>query len=241
MNIVDVYDYYSLEDHDLLKHFNQKGVDKFEIQFEDACESALCRTFRFFQLFGENNNIKMKEFLTNQINNESENFSKKINSINFIQEACLILRNLFKIMNSRTVSIPKYILGFIGEICQVPCISNQKSFIKETYFEDISYMSQHLSLEKNINLRKLDSDEAAEQLFEIYEESIKIALSNFEGRDEVIISDFLNKCHARFLWMCIKNNLYDLVSEKYPEYLVEEENFFEEQQKKLAVLKKLNP
>ena len=53
----------------------------------------------------------MKRFLTEQIN---DNGKKKTNSINFIEEGCLVLRNLYKIMNNRTVSIPKFILGFIG-------------------------------------------------------------------------------------------------------------------------------
>lgn len=53
----------------------------------------------------------MKKFLTKQVNDDEE---KKINSINFIEEGCLILRNLFKIMNNRTVNVPQYILAFIG-------------------------------------------------------------------------------------------------------------------------------
>ena len=67
--------------------------------------------FRLLQLFGENNNIQMKKFLTYQVN-EDEN--RKINFVNFIDEGCLVLRNLYKIMNNRVVNIPKYILGFIG-------------------------------------------------------------------------------------------------------------------------------
>lgn len=139
--------------------------------------------FRFLQLFGENNNKDMKKFLTIQKNEDGK---KKTNSINFIDEGCLVLRNLYKIMNNRTVSIPKYILGFIGEITQVPCIENQTSFIKQTYFEDLSYMASFFTSEENKNLRKIEvipeDDNNLCALYEIYEESIKIALSNFEGR-----------------------------------------------------------
>lgn len=43
---------------------------------------ALCRIFRFLQLFCENNNKDMKKFLSLQIN---EDDSTKPNSINFIE------------------------------------------------------------------------------------------------------------------------------------------------------------
>lgn len=38
----------------------------------------------------------MKKFLYAQIN---EDLNKKTNSVNFIEEACLLLRKFFKIMN----------------------------------------------------------------------------------------------------------------------------------------------
>ena len=52
----------------------------------------------------------MKKFLTHQVN-EDEN--RKINFVNFIDEGCLVLRNLYKIMNNRVVNIPKYILVWV--------------------------------------------------------------------------------------------------------------------------------
>lgn len=61
----------------------------------------------------------MKKFITKQINKDD---SVKINSINFIDEASLLMRNIFKIMNQKTVSIPPYIMNFLGEVSQVPCI-----------------------------------------------------------------------------------------------------------------------
>ena len=82
-------------------------------------EKALCRIFRFLQLFCENNNIHMKKFLLEQINDDGQ---KKTNSINFIEEATLLLRKKFKIMNDNVVNIPPCILDFINEITQIPCL-----------------------------------------------------------------------------------------------------------------------
>jgi len=82
----------------------------------------------------------MKRFLSTQINDDD---CKKTNSVNFIEEACLLLRKFFKIMNNKVVSIPNNLLAFIGEITQLPCLDNQISLIKSTFFEDISYMATY--------------------------------------------------------------------------------------------------
>lgn len=99
---------------------------------------ALCRSFRFLQLFCENNNIDMKNFLLIQTNDDG---SKKTNSINFVGETCLLSRKLFKIMNNKVVGIPPSLLDFINEITQIPCIHTQLSLLRSTFFEDISYMA----------------------------------------------------------------------------------------------------
>lgn len=82
---------------------------------------ALCRIFRFLQLFCENGNIKMKKFLLAQTN-DVEGTQKKTNSINFIETTSLLLRKLFKVMNDKIVGIPATLLDFINEITQLPCI-----------------------------------------------------------------------------------------------------------------------
>lgn len=69
--------------------------------------------FRFLQLFCENGNNKMKNFLLNQTNDE-EGKIKKTNSINFIETTTLLLRKLFKIMNDKVVNIPQTLLDFIN-------------------------------------------------------------------------------------------------------------------------------
>jgi|JI10StandDraft_1071094.scaffolds.fasta_scaffold281633_1 hypothetical protein len=52
----------------ICKYFSQTKIDKFEVQIELDNEKALCRIFRFLQLFCENNNKDMKKFLSTQIN-----------------------------------------------------------------------------------------------------------------------------------------------------------------------------
>lgn len=69
--------------------------------------------FRFLQLFCENGNNKMKNFLLSQTNDE-EGKIKKTNSINFIETTTLLLRKLFKIMNDKVVNIPQTLLDFIN-------------------------------------------------------------------------------------------------------------------------------
>lgn len=130
-NIVDTFDYYSVEEHAMLKHFGPNTNDKFEMQAEINNEMAMCRLFRFLQLFCENNNINMKKFLSTQINPDE---NKKTNSVNFIEEACLLLRKFFKIINNKIVNIPNYLLAFIAEITQLPCLDNQISLMKSTFF-----------------------------------------------------------------------------------------------------------
>ena len=95
----------------------------------------------------------MKKFLATQIN---LNEQPKANTINFIVEACNLLKKLFKIMNSKLVMIPNNILAFIGEITQVPIFENQVAFIKSTFFEDISYMASFFDSPENKLERKFN-------------------------------------------------------------------------------------
>lgn len=50
-NIVDTYDYFHDQEKSILKFFGNTNVDKFESQTELNNEKALCRIFRFLQLF----------------------------------------------------------------------------------------------------------------------------------------------------------------------------------------------
>lgn len=94
----------------LVKEFGHK-TDKFEVETEMSYEQALCRTFRFLQLFCENNNVNMKKFLMTQTNPDE---TSKAASINFISEGCQLLRQFFKIMSDKIVSIPPSLLDFIN-------------------------------------------------------------------------------------------------------------------------------
>jgi hypothetical protein len=148
--IVDSYDHFDSKENILVKMFGHK-TDKFEIETELNYELALCRIFRFLQLFCENNNIQMKKFLMTQTNPVG---TEKITSINFILEACQLLRQFFKIMSSKVVNIPPSLLDFINEITQIPCLDCQKSLMRSTFFEDISYMAGFFESKENIEQRK---------------------------------------------------------------------------------------
>ena len=119
-HIVDTYDYYSTDSNAIVREFSPTSRDKTELEKEYNNEKALCRIFRFLQLFCENNNIKMKHFLYEQ--KDGEEGEKKPNTINFIEEACLIMKKFFKVMNDKMVGIPSSVLNFIGEITQLPCL-----------------------------------------------------------------------------------------------------------------------
>ncbi len=56
-------------------------------------------------------------------------------------------------MNNKLVEIPPSILDFITEITQIPCLDNQISLLKSTFFEDVSYMALFFESKENIKLR----------------------------------------------------------------------------------------
>jgi hypothetical protein len=60
-------------------------------------------------------------------------------------------------MNNKLVMIPSNLLAFIGEITQVPILQNQVSFIKSTFFEDISYMASFFDSNDNKQQRKFNN------------------------------------------------------------------------------------
>lgn len=82
--------------------------------------------------------------------------------------------------------IPNNLLAFIGEITQVPILENQISFIKSTFFEDISYMASFFDSTANKLQRKFnpvaeDDDDPLNTLSDIYKAAVGLALGNFEG------------------------------------------------------------
>lgn len=107
-------------------------------------------------------------------------------------------------MSSKVVNIPPSLLDFINEITQIPCLDCQKSLMRSTFFEDISYMAGFFESKENIEQRKfsffidtnhkkdeddgpsLDEEDPLSILMSIYEKGIGLALSNFEGNDSEI-------------------------------------------------------
>ncbi len=49
--IEDTYDYFDSKENTITKEFGYKSFDKFELMAEINFEKALCRMFRFLQLF----------------------------------------------------------------------------------------------------------------------------------------------------------------------------------------------
>lgn len=52
------------------------------------------------------------------------------------------------------------------------------------------------------------------QLSEIYEKGIGLAMSNFEGNDNEIVWEFLCKAQPKYLWAVIKRNVVIMLKEK---------------------------
>ena len=97
-------------------------------------------------------------------------------------------------MNDKLVSIPATLLDFINEITQLPCINNQISFMKSTFFEDLSYLADYFVTEENLTNRKFTvvaetdaDDEPITLLRSIYQKGIDLAICNFEGNDDVLV------------------------------------------------------
>ena len=243
--IIDTYDFFDVRNNIILKEFSSGGFDKFEARTEKAYEQALCRLFRLLHLFCENGNIGMKKFLLAQTNDlEGEN--KKTNSVDFIETTTLLLRKLFKIMNDKVVEIPETQLNFINEITQMPCLDNQVAFMKSTFFEDLSYLADFFVSEENLVNRKFnlvpeEEDEPVVQLRGIYDKGIELALVNFEGNSDVLISEFLSKCKPKFLWVVIKQNLMKILGERAADLGVEKDEDMPENVYERNLLTKFNP
>lgn len=89
----------------------------------------------------------------------------------------------------------------------MPCLENQISFMKSTFFEDISYLGDFFQSPANLQSRNFDASKHEESLTKIYQKGIQLALCNFEGNDDILIWEFLNKCQPKFLWIVIEQNL----------------------------------
>ncbi len=128
-------------------------------------------------------------------------------------------------MNNRIVTIPGSVLEFLKEVTQTPCINNQRSLMKSTFFEDISYMAEFFENKANILSRKFElnpgPEDARTKLANIYETGIGLALSNFEGNDDSLEFEFISKCKPKYLWLVIRQNLLGLLKVRRVSYGIE--------------------
>jgi hypothetical protein len=91
------------------------------------------------QLLCESNNSQMKNFIRTQVANDGR---VKINSIDYIEITNVELRRLFKILDASLVHLPLSLIHFLNEVTQLPCIDNQGTLCKGTFFEDICLVSK---------------------------------------------------------------------------------------------------
>ena len=63
----------------------------------------------------------MKNFIRQQVDRDN---NPKIGTINFIELATSQLRVFCKAINKNIINTPIYILDFIVEVVQVPCLEN---------------------------------------------------------------------------------------------------------------------
>jgi len=137
----------------------------------------------------------MKQFIRLQRN---ENGQDRSNSINFIEKTTLLLRRFFKIMNVNILAIPLFLLDFVNEVTQLPCFENQVTFCKSTFLEDLCFMETFMTKEKQITML-IESKENVDELYQIYNKSVSLVLSNMEGNDDVVFEQIRNKLTLGFL------------------------------------------
>ena len=118
--------------------------------------------------------------------------------------------------------------------------------MKSTFFEDLSYLADFFVSEENLVNRKFnlvpeEEDEPVVQLRGIYDKGIELALVNFEGNSDVLISEFLSKCKPKFLWVVIKQNLMKILGERAADLGVEKDEDMPENVYERNLLTKFNP
>ncbi|CAD8078308.1 unnamed protein product [Paramecium sonneborni] len=207
IELCDTFDFFDDETSTMLRLNHIEKDDVKEENIKEEFINLLNRSFRFLQLLCENNNVKMKNFIRQQIDPD---LNPKIGSINFIELATSQLRVFCKAFNSKISEVPIYILDFILEVVQVPCLENQITLCKTTFFEDVCYLVQQLSIRQNQEQRGFLEDlegQGMQALFNIYNKIIIIIMSVLEGNDERIQEDLQKKIDPKFLIEIIKQYL----------------------------------
>ena len=101
-------------------------------------------------------------------------------------------------MNVYILEIPLNLLDFINEVTQLPCVENQITLCKSSYFEDVCFMETSMTKEKR-ELRLILENEDRDKLYEIYNKTVGLALSNMEGNKAIIFQQIRNKLSLSFL------------------------------------------
>lgn len=151
--------------------------------------------YRFLQLLCEGNNSDMKNYIRMQLDSDGK---VKSTNFDFIEITNVELRRLFKILGRSLAELPLSLIYFLNEVTQLPCIDNQITLCKGTFFEDVCLV-QKTTVER--------SEIEMEKLLEIYNKSIDIALSCLEGNESRIFEDLSNKVDSYFFVSLIEENL----------------------------------
>ena len=194
-NRCDNYDHYDIQMKCVVRMNVYEPDNAKEEEYKITCVTTFRRAFKFIQLLCENNNVVGKNFIREQ---KIKDGPKKLNSINFIQLATNELRQMFKIFCSEIMDIPIFILDFILEVTQIPVKENQLVLMRSTFFEDLCAMEDRFSKEENLRERDI-KEEGINALANIYQKSVKIILSSFEGDDNDTFTLLDDKLESKFL------------------------------------------
>ncbi|EGR34738.1 hypothetical protein IMG5_002710 [Ichthyophthirius multifiliis] len=141
--IIQNYDFFCEKSYNMIRKNTGLQDSCDELYFFSQCLTILQGIFKFLQLMCENNNIEMKNYLRQQINLDNK---LKVKNFNFINISNQINQLFIKIMNKDLITIPNFIIDFLIEVTQVPCIQNQLSLSQTTFYEDIFIMAQFFNV-----------------------------------------------------------------------------------------------
>ena len=113
----------------------------------------------------------------------------KLNSMNLIEFTTSQLRIFLKILNKNITNIPNFMLDFLIEVIQLPCLENQLTLCRSTFFEDVCYLSQFFASQENLESRLFHSSVDIQCLQELYNKILIAVMSVLEGNDDRIYED----------------------------------------------------
>lgn len=199
----DTYDFYDERENIMERRFGYEEETSEEEKLFKQLVSALSRVYRFLQLLCEGNNSEMKNYIRGQVDADGK---IKTANFDFIEITNVELRRLFKILDNELVELPLSLIDFLNEVTQLPCIQNQITLCKGTFFEDVCLVQK----------TKTTGERSAFEstLLSIFNKSIDIALSCLEGNEERIFDDLSRKVESFFLVRLIEENIKEITSYK---------------------------